>query len=61
MKVISSETIELCDLCGEELDADNCYGTEDMPLCREHQLLFNATLNFLLTGQMPLPQEDYGQ
>lgn len=25
-------TIELCELCGGQLDADNCYGFDDFPL-----------------------------
>jgi hypothetical protein len=60
MIIIPPGTIELCELCGEPMDADNCYGTDDMPLCREHQEKFNALLHFLSTGQLPLPEIDYG-
>ena len=44
-----SVTIEKCELCGVGLDADNCYGTDDFPLCRYHHEKFYDLLNFLLT------------
>lgn len=41
--------IEHCELCGVELDADNCYGTNDFTLCRYHHEKFYDLLNFLLS------------
>lgn len=49
-------TIEICEVCGEQLDVDNCYGSEDMPLCRDHQGKFEDLLMFMVTGQLPLPE-----
>lgn len=49
-------TIEICEVCGEQLDVDNCYGSEDMPLCRDHHGKFEDLLMFMVTGQLPLPE-----
>jgi hypothetical protein len=43
--------IELCELCGEPLDADSCYGTDDFPLCREHHDLFAQMVALLIGGK----------
>lgn len=46
---------ELCELCGEPLDADNCYGEDDFPLCRGHHELFGRTVAWMvrLAGTQP--------
>ncbi len=51
MKKLPPGTIEICDFCGEPLDADNCFGTDDMPLCRGHHVMVMELLNFMVTGQ----------
>lgn len=42
------EIFEYCELCGVPLDADNCYGEEDFPLCRYHHEMFGVALGFLV-------------
>jgi hypothetical protein len=42
------DTIEFCELCDAPLDADNCYGEEDFPLCRYHHEMVGKALGFLL-------------
>jgi hypothetical protein len=55
---IKPGTIEICEFCGEQLDADNCYGDDDMPLCREHQEKMNELVLFMVTGQFPLQEDE---
>jgi len=40
---------EYCSLCEEPLDADNCYGTNDFPLCKYHHEKYTRSLYFLLS------------
>ncbi len=42
------EIFEFCELCGAPLDADNCYGEADFPLCRYHHEMFGKALGFLV-------------
>ena len=41
------EIFEFCELCDAPLDADNCYGEEDFPLCRFHHDKLGIGLAFL--------------
>ena len=60
------EIFEFCGLCDAPLDADNCYGEEDFPLCRYHHEMLGITLGFLvklsgndkLKPQLTLPFEE---
>lgn len=51
-----SESVEHCELCGAPLDADNCYGNDDFRLCRFHYQKLTDLVNFMATGQYPLPE-----
>ena len=42
-----NEILEFCVLCDAPLDADNCYGEEDFPLCRYHHEMLGRALAFL--------------
>jgi hypothetical protein len=41
------EILDLCELCGEPLDADNFYGSDDFPLCRYHYGKFQEMFSIL--------------
>ena len=43
-----NEILEFCVLCDAPLDADNCYGEEDFPLCQYHHEMVGKALGFLL-------------
>ena len=53
------EIFEFCELCGAPLDADNCYGEEDFPLCRYHHEMVGKVLAFLieLSGNEKSPEQ----
>lgn len=48
-------TIDLCDLCGEPLNADNLYGPDDdFPLCRGCHERFYQLIAFLENATKPV-------
>ena len=53
------EIFEFCELCGAQLDADNCYGEEDFPLCRYHHEMIWKALAYLmqLSGNEKTPEQ----
>jgi len=53
------EIFEYCELCGVPLDADNCYGEEDFPLCHYHHDMLGQALAFLteISGNDKKPQQ----
>ncbi|MEM2111484.1 MAG: hypothetical protein QXX08_06365 [Candidatus Bathyarchaeia archaeon] len=62
------EILEFCELCDAPLDADNCYGEKDFPLCRYHHEMLGRTFAFLveISGNdkkprqlLLLPEEEY--
>lgn len=45
---MSAEKIwSYCSLCDAPLDADNCYGEDDFPLCRYHHEKFGLAVAYL--------------
>jgi hypothetical protein len=46
---MKDKILEYCSICDAPLDADNCYGTDDYPLCREHHEKFYDAVDFMLT------------
>lgn len=61
MKATGADPVAFCELCGEPLDADSVYGTDDMNLCRGHHQLFYDMLYFLMNGPTPQQQAELKQ
>ena len=44
---------EHCEICDIELDADNCYGTADYPLCSIHHEAFSFCDKIIARNKIP--------